>query len=119
MLAARDRNRLQARMHAESAEQGAHVVADRLEAEMELPGYLFGGPAELEQPQDLGLARRQMRVKQRLGFVLDVHQLAEDPDDAVPLEDADGADLDGHSLVMFVEQESGGRSVPVAFEPSG
>ena len=50
----------------------------------------------------------------RLRFNVDVGELAEDPDDAMALVEADGADLDRHAFAVLVDQDDGAVDVFVA-----
>jgi hypothetical protein len=55
-------NGFEAGMGAECPEQVADVIANRLDAQVELAGDLVSRMAPLEQPQHLGLPRGEMRM---------------------------------------------------------
>src|SRR5829696_7444698 len=64
-LAASQGDGLEPRVHTERTQHVPNVVADRLGAQVELVGDLFRRAAVLEETQDLVLARRQMRMRDR------------------------------------------------------
>src|SRR5207247_1394965 len=79
--APRQGDRLEARVHAECSEDVADVVPHGLDAEMELGRDLVRRASLLEQPQDLGLTGRQVRMLRGWRLVdLDVDDLSEHPD---------------------------------------
>src|SRR5262249_20446599 len=102
------RHRFEPRMDAERAEDAAAVVSDCFEAEVEFICDLLGRPPVLEQPQNLRLARGQVRVDECFGLFLDVGHLPEDPDHPVAIHKGDGADLDGDAVALTVEDDRRG-----------
>ena len=85
----REGDRLEPGMHAERAEDVANVVADRLDAQVQLTGDVVRPPAVLEQAEHLGLTWGQMRVSGPRRCLVDVRDLAEDADHAVALDERD------------------------------
>ena len=83
------------------------MVADRLAAEVELVGDLGGRASELEQAQDLGLARRQRELGMVVRLLDHVGDLAEDPDHVLALAQGHGADLDRHVVPLRVDDRDG------------
>src|SRR5215831_18160910 len=81
------------------------VVPHRVDAEIQLACDLTGRAAVLEQPQDLALAWRQMRMRRGRRLLLDLHHLAEDADHATAPLERDGADLDGDTLPVGAEHD--------------
>ena len=59
----RDRERFDPRVRTQGAQHPPDVVADGVDAEVELRGDLRGGVTVREQVQDLVLARREVRVR--------------------------------------------------------
>jgi hypothetical protein len=89
----RNGNGFEARVNAKRPEDRPNVVADRLDAEVQLGGDLLRRAPAFEQAQDLALARGQARVRRRRRVVLDVFHLPEDADDVVVTRKRDGAHL--------------------------
>src|SRR5947209_8811162 len=85
-------------MHAERSEDVANVVADGLDAEVQLARDAFGRTSTLEQSEHLGLTWRQVRMGWARGGLLDVGDLAEHADHPVVLTQRGGADLHGDAV---------------------
>jgi len=85
MLLAGYRNGFEPGVHAKRPQQMADVIAHCLWAELELLRDLLRRTATLEQAEDLRLAWREMRWKRVSGLFLDIRQLPEDSDHAMPL----------------------------------
>ena len=92
-------------MHAERTEDVADVVADRLDAQVQLPSDLVGGSSVLEQPQDFGLTRRHMRMRGPRRRLVDVGDLAEHPDHVMAFDERDGAQLDPDPLSVHSDHD--------------
>src|SRR5436190_12577299 len=80
-------------MDAERPQQPADVVPDRLEAQLQLVCDLLRRATSLQETENLDLSRRQHRIRRRIVRLVDIRYLPEDPDDLVPLAQADGADV--------------------------
>ena len=119
MLAAGDGDRLEAGVDVERPEHRADVVAHGLDAEVELLGDLLGRATVFEEPQHLRLARRQVRVRGRHDLLLDVDQLSEHADDAMPLVEAHGAHFDRDAVAVLLEQDDLSVDVLLADEVLG
>ena len=101
----RHRESFDSRVSAECAHHQPHVVADGLDAQLELVGDLRGRPAAREHVQDLVLAWRQVRVRVRRRRRLEVRDDAEHADDSTPIPERDRADLGLNALAVGVEQD--------------
>src|SRR3954452_23583751 len=105
MLATREGDGFQARVHAERAEQMPDVVSDGLGAEVQLARDLLGRMAAPQQAQDFGLARREMRREEVLRLFLDIRDLAEDADEPVAFHERAGADVDLNAIAVGLDED--------------
>ena len=105
MLALSERDCFEPRMHAERPQQVADVVPDGLRAQVELLRDLAGRETLLEETEDLGLARCQMRREDLVRvLLLDIDHLPEHADETVPLHQGHGADLDVDTAPVRAEE---------------
>ena len=105
MLALSDRDRFEPGMHAECPQQVADVVSDGFRAQVELLRDLAGRETLLEETEDLGLARCQMRRENLVRvLLLDIDQLPEHADETVSLHQGHGADLDVDTAAVRAEE---------------
>jgi len=106
MVAPSERDGLEARVHAERAQDVADVIPHGLDAEVELGRDLVRRAAVLEQPKHLGLARRQVRMSRGRALVdLDVHDLPEHRDHLLAVPQRNGADVDEDALSVGVYED--------------
>jgi len=97
----RNGNGFEARVNAKRPEDRPNVVADRLDAEVQIGRYLLRGAPAFEKAQDLALAWRQARMRRRGSIVLlDLLRLPENPDDVVITRKRDGAHLRPEPLTV-------------------
>jgi hypothetical protein len=78
----RERDGLEARAHTHSAKELADVVANGLLAQLQLVRNLAGGAALRQVSKNLGLSRRQPRIRRRRQFHRQLGELPEDADHA-------------------------------------
>jgi hypothetical protein len=105
MLSARDRYRFEPRVDPKRTQQVADVIAHRLRAELQLLRDLLRGTTALEQAQNLGLTRREMRRQKLVGLLLDIRQLTEDADQAVSPHQRARADVDLDAAAVAVYED--------------
>ncbi len=96
----RESDGLEPGMHAERAEDVANVVADGLDAQIQLTGDVVRPPAVLEQTEHLGLAWGQMGVSGPWRCVVDVCDLTEDAHHSIALDQRHAAQLDADALAV-------------------
>ena len=101
----RERDRLEAGMHAQCSEDVANVVAHGLDAQMQLLRDLVRRTAMLEQAEHFGLARRQVRMGRPRRCLVDVGDLSEHADDVVTLDERDCAHLDPDPLAVSSDHD--------------
>jgi hypothetical protein len=100
-------NGFEARVSAKCAEYAPDVVPHRLGAEVQLGGDLVGRVPALEEPQDLGLARRQARMwRQRNLILLDLFHLPEDADNLVSARERHATHLHRESLSIRPQEDA-------------
>ena len=94
-------------MSAKCAEYAPDVVPHRLGAEVQLGCDLVGGVPSLEEPQYLGLTRRQARMwRQRNLILLDLFHLPEDADDLVSTRERHPAHLHREPLSIWPHEDA-------------
>ena len=89
-------------MGAQRPQKVANVVADGLEAQVQLGGDLARRVSVLEQAQDFSLARREVRVRLRLRRSL-VAYLPEDTHDSTAAVERHRADVDLHAITVGID----------------
>ena len=80
------------------------MVADRLDAQMQLVSDLMGRTAVLEHSQHLGLARCQVRMRGPRRNLLDVRHLAEHADDVIAAHERNRAQVDAEPVAVRADQ---------------
>ena len=81
------------------------MVSDGFGAQVELLRDLAGGETLLEEAQNLGLARCQMRREDVVVvLLLDIGQLAEHAHETVPLHQGHGADIGVDTVAVGAEE---------------
>src|SRR5690349_19637701 len=104
----RDRERLDPRVRVESAQQPPNVVADGVDAQVELLRDLRRRSTVREQVQDLVLAWSQVRVGVRRRRLLAVLDDAEHTDDPPAFAERARADLHLDALATRLRYDDGG-----------
>ena len=105
MLLASDRDGLESCVDAERSQQVPNMIPYRFGTQVQLLGDLLGRAAPLQQPQNLGLAWREMRRKKIVGLLLDVGDLSEDADESMPVHQHAGADVDLNATTVSVDED--------------
>jgi hypothetical protein len=100
MVAARDCNGLEPRVHAERLQDVTDMIPDRLDAQVQLASDLRGRASLLEQTQDLALSRCQMWMWSGRRLILDIFELAEDPDRVTATREWNSAELDRDAVAV-------------------
>jgi len=101
----RESDCLEPGMHTERTKNMTNVVADRLDAQIQLAGDVVRPAAVLEQAEHLGLTGGQMWVSGPRRRLVDIRDLAEDPDHAAALHESDGAHLDSDPLAVCSDDD--------------
>ena len=105
MLLPSDRDGLEPCVDAERSQQVSNMIPHRFGAQVQLLRDLLGRAAPLEQTQNLGLARREMRRERIVGLLFDVGDLSEDADESMPVHQYAGADVDLDATAVSVDED--------------
>jgi len=105
MILASDRDGLEPSVDAERSQQVPNVIPHRFGTQVQLLRDLLGRAAPLEQTQNLGLARREMRRRRIVGLLFHIGDLSEDADESMPVHQYTGADVDLDATTVRVDKD--------------